>query len=57
MRKKKRVRGERWGRGGCREIENEEEREDDDGGEVVDGGVSWCLSLHCQKDLIFFLFL
>lgn len=56
VRKKKRVRGERGGRGRCRETEDEEEREDDGGGEVVDGGVScWlCLSLHCEKDLNFF---
>ena len=56
MWKQKRVRGGRRGGRECGEIENEEEREDDGGGEVVDGGVGWlCLSLHCEKDLIFFL--
>ena len=39
-------------------MENEEEREDDGDKEVLDGGVGgWlCLSLHCEKDLIFSLF-
>ena len=56
--KEKRVRGERRGGRECKEMENEEEREDDGDKEVLDGGVGgWlCLSLHCEKDLIFSLF-